>query len=413
MNWSVRGLLCGSVSALVTVASACEPGQDRLAGFETVDSAGVTIVTSHSPRLVGDAAWTIDPEPLLEIGTIDGAEPYVFTRIWDATTLPDGRIAVADELALEIRLFDADGQHLNSIGGPGDGPREFQGPPFLAVSGGTLRTWDGGHLRLSRFEPDGTLVEQTNMQQPLASLGVRGFRNGKVWEIDALGTLLSTGPERPRPTEGLRDSFRRITVFEEGDTTGYDFGAFLAGQSSVVRLERMSIGIGNPYAPFHAAGLTGDGRLAIGDGLEWEVRVRDFEGTLVQILRAAVPRVPVTDELSRQALENARDMAERSPLNVTQAEEAFSLITLPDSVPAIAAIRDSGGDLWVGRRTGSWWEVGDYDVFDDNGRWVTTVVMPPEIEEVHEIGTDYILAHVTDELDVAYLRMYRILRPAG
>ena len=70
------------------------------------------------------------------------------------------------------------------------------------------------------------------------------------------------------------------------------------------------------------------------------------------------------------------------------------------------------GALWVGRRTGSWWEIGDYDVFDEDGRWVSTVVMPPEIEEVHEIGADYILAHATDELDVPYLRMYRLRRPS-
>jgi hypothetical protein len=64
--------------------------------------------------------------------------------------------------------------------------------------------------------------------------------------------------------------------------------------------------------------------------------------------------------------------------------------------------------LWVGRRTGWWYDIGDYDVFDAAGRWLTTVAIPSEIAAIHEIGDDYLLAHVVDELDVPRLRMYRI-----
>lgn len=41
--------------------------------------------------------------------------------------LPDGRFAVADAQAEEVRIFDPDGRHLRTFGGKGAGPGELQG----------------------------------------------------------------------------------------------------------------------------------------------------------------------------------------------------------------------------------------------------------------------------------------------
>lgn len=403
-------LLFGSGILLGTIV-ACAGGEPDLPAFVARDSAGIEVVENERASLGAEDSWRVDPEPVLELGTVEGDEPFVFTRIWDAARFEDGRIAVVDEISMELRLFDAEGTHLGTFGGGGDGPEEFAGPPFIEVSGpDELMAWDGGHLRMSRFGTDGVLRDQVNMQPPLGDAGIAAFRNGRVWAIDADGALMTFRPERPSRGDGHRDSFRRITLFRDGGSRMHDFGTFLTGHSFVVRLERMSIGVGNPWAPHHAAGLLPGPRVAIGDGTGWEVRIFDAEGGLQRIVRAAIPRVAVGDSLLASARERPRQLAETSPLTVAQAEEAFSQLDLPDSVPAIASIRGSGEELWVGRRTGSWWETGDFDVFDADGRWLTTVAMPPELEMVHEIGDDYILAHVTDDLDVAYLRMYRLRR---
>lgn len=234
-----------------------------------------------------------DPAPLLEIGAIDGDEPYVFSGVWDATRFEDGRLAVVDESGLEIRLFDAAGQYLLTFGGAGDGPAEFRGPPFVrAVGDATLLAWDGGHARLSWFDTGGRLLDQVTMMDALSEFGVFAFPNGRVWEIDALGNLLSSGPVRPRRVEGLRESFRRIALFQERGTVNHDFGQLRAGQSFVVRVDRTSIGVGNPYAPWTLAGLTGDGHVAIGDDTRWEVRIHGPTETLTGCSEPRSPGSP-------------------------------------------------------------------------------------------------------------------------
>ena len=170
----------------------------------------------------------------------------------------------------------------------------------------------------------------------------------------------------------------------------------------------MTIGIGNPYAPSVPAGLLGDGNVAIGAEWEWELRFHQADGTLRRIVRADVPRVPVDDELRDAGLERARASAENTPLTLQQAEEAYGSLVLPDSVPAVGPIVAAGETFWVGRRTGWWWEVGDYDVFDREGRWLSTVTMPPEVLRIFEIGDGYLLAQVADELDVQYMHMYGV-----
>lgn len=374
------------------------------------DSAGIEIVESPAPMLE-PGAWVVAPEPIVEIGTVDGEEPYVFTRVWDATRLPDGRLVVADEMTMELRVFDPAGRHLRTFGGGGDGPAEFGGPAFLeAVDDSTFVAWDGGNQRLSWFRTDGTLADQAALGATLSELGVFPFRNGLVWEIDARGRLLSTGPARPERTEGLRDSFRRIVLVEDRGARSHDFGRVPSGQSFVVHTERASVGVGNPYAPSTRTALGSEGRVVIGDPEAWELRVHGAAGAVERIVRAAVPRLPVTPDLEEAGLERARELAESSPLTLRQAEDAYDRIPLPDSVPAIASIIAAGDELWVGRRAGRWFEVGDYDVLDADGRWITTVALPPEVERILEIGDDYLLAHVRDELEVSYVRMHAIRR---
>lgn len=397
------------LAAVAVLAGCVGPGEPPPTATVR-DSAGIEIVESPAPLLEPEA-WVVGPEPSLKIGAVDAEEPYVFTRVWDATRLPDGRLVVVDEMTMEIRIFDPDGVHLRTFGGGGNGPAEFGGPAFVeTVDDSTIVMWDGGHQRLSWFRTEGTLVDQVALGAPLSELGVFPFRNGLVWEIDAEGRLLSTGPARPERTEGLRDSYRRIVLVDERGALHHDFGQVPSGQSFVIRLDRMSIGVGNPYAPSTRAALTSGGRVAIGSPEAWEVSVHGPTGEVERIVRAAVPRLPVTPELEEAGLEQAREMAERSPLTLRQAEDAYDAIPLPDSVPAIASIIAVGEELWVGRRLGRWYDVGDYDVLDVEGRWLTTVALPAEIERILEIGEDYLVAHVQDELEVSYVTVYAIGR---
>ena len=51
-------------------------------------------------------------------------------------------------------------------------------------------------------------------------------------------------------------------------------------------------------------------------------------------------------------------------------------------------------------------------VFDLGGRQVATVETPPRFEP-HEVGHDYLIGRYRDELDINYIRAYRLEKPAG
>jgi len=78
------------------------------------------------------------PKPLLQIGgAADGPSGFAFIK--GVVRLSDGSIAVANQRPSEIRIFDASGRFVRSLGRNGTGPGEFNRVLFrLLRSGDTL-----------------------------------------------------------------------------------------------------------------------------------------------------------------------------------------------------------------------------------------------------------------------------------
>ena len=74
----------------------------------------------------GEPGRRIDPEPFLRIGQLAGDERYEFGQLTDGLLLSDGKIAVSDILAHQVRVFDSKGSHVSTFGQEGEGPGEFR-----------------------------------------------------------------------------------------------------------------------------------------------------------------------------------------------------------------------------------------------------------------------------------------------
>lgn len=115
---------------------------------------------------LADARWTIVEE--LRIGAGDG--PEQFGQLKGLAVLADGRFAVLESQAREIRVFDPDGSHLATWGRRGEGPGESEFPNGLML-GPRGRLWmpDPSNARMSLFDPDSGFVGQlrygTNLTQ--------------------------------------------------------------------------------------------------------------------------------------------------------------------------------------------------------------------------------------------------------
>ncbi|MEX0893636.1 MAG: hypothetical protein WEB88_15835, partial [Gemmatimonadota bacterium] len=123
-----RRLAGAAALKLVTCASvlaACgdaPPGEGS--AYTVRDSAEVSIVESVAP-VWGDSLTRADPEPLVQVGSAEEG-PAQFAFVGMGLLLADGGFAVTENAVGEIRVFDAEGTHIRTLGGNGGGPGEFQ-----------------------------------------------------------------------------------------------------------------------------------------------------------------------------------------------------------------------------------------------------------------------------------------------
>lgn len=107
-----------------------------------------------TPGVAVTAAWTLSPEPVLEIGGDEGPPELVFTTIASAFALPDGRIVVANRSApAEVRVFSPEGAYQQTLGGDGERPGEFREITWArtTVDPDTLVVYDPRLQRVSWF----------------------------------------------------------------------------------------------------------------------------------------------------------------------------------------------------------------------------------------------------------------------
>ena len=71
-----------AATAILLTATACDPAEIHTLHILHNDSAGIPIVTAVAPIWEPDDAWTVDPEPLVQIGTVDGPLEYSSAKWW-------------------------------------------------------------------------------------------------------------------------------------------------------------------------------------------------------------------------------------------------------------------------------------------------------------------------------------------
>lgn len=93
----------------------------------------------------------------LAIGTIEGADEYVFGDVTEISSDGSGGVYVFDRQVPALRHYDRKGRFVRTLGAEGEGPGEYSGAILgLAVRRqGGLLALDGGNSRLTLYDPDG------------------------------------------------------------------------------------------------------------------------------------------------------------------------------------------------------------------------------------------------------------------
>ena len=391
------------LSTLAVLTAACSGGTGAVGSAPVViDSAGVTIV-EYATWAPEPLPWSVGVEPLLAIGLLEGDEPYQFSQIGGVARLSDGRIVVANGGTQELRYFDPTGRHVRSVGRKGDGPGEFQSIGTLVVlPGDSVAAYDWNLQRVSFFDPAGTFVRSVPFQH---SAGV-AFPVGRFTD----GTWLLQPGFAFAPGESgatvVRDTSRLLVFGADGrlrDSAGRWIGPEFYVRSEGTHASASSL----PFGRVTEVVVFGE-RYFEGYTERYEIARRTPSGVAELLIRARRAAVPVTEAtVAAHKAEHLRDVeASFRP----EIERLYRDIPFPNTMPAFDDLQvDPDGNLWVREASSPGADRRIWAVFDTAGRMMGSIETPPAVG-IRQIGRGYLLGTWTDDLDVEYVRMYRLDR---
>lgn len=363
------------------------------------DSAGVAVIESAAPAWAEGEGWTVDAEPLLDLAKSGEGPDHEFFRATDANRLSDGGVVVADDGDDEIRVFSPEGDHLRTLGRPGDGPGEFRRlRQVMALPGDSILAYDYWQSRATLFAPDGSVARVVTMEEayrprplyPVASGGYVGESSDFTGFGDELGLH-----RMPSPVVRFAD-----------DGAVVDTLSTLAGYESVVFSRGDAVALWGKEGHLHVRGDTV--YLGTADSLAYEVRSED--GRLLR--RVRVPGYDLT--LSAEEIE-----AERQTLVPDDPSQLDAIgREILDRQPVRThrpgyqrMVVDALGYVWLGAYQGRHErdEPRDWRVFAPDGEWLGVVTLPPRFR-VFRIGPEWILGRRADELDIQHIQLLRLSR---
>jgi hypothetical protein len=154
----------------------------------------------------------------------------------------------------------------------------------------------------------------------------------------------------------------------------------------------------------------GEGRFYYGSGDRYEIGAYDSVGALRMLIRRPMPDPPVTAEsiesYKSEPMARAPDDAAARRLW----EEIIEDAPYPESFPAYRRMQiDRVGLLWVQEYDPPRANTVTWSVFDREGQWVSEVTIP-QAWQVMEIGADYLLVLVHDDLDIERVQRHALVR---
>lgn len=392
------------------LVSACADSDSSATGeprFTTRDSAGVHLAVTTFAETAPATGWEIGDEPQVVYG--ESNDPVQFVWIRSALRLPDRRVVAIDGRTQELFIFDQDGALVTRAGGTGDGPGEFQRPSGLVLLGGdTLLVYDSNHLRFSLFDTDGSFLDDRRLETPAG--GADAPRLGIYGAAAASGdtvTLIGDG-------FGFSSSSSGDWVWENPTLRYRADGTFLGEVAEPTKFWFYSTSdgpTGRVFGGLQRAAAAG-GHVYVGDRERYEIRVYGPEGGLARVHRLVRPRRPVTDEMVER---HRNSFAARvdDPEERRRMLERFDRRPVADSMAWIQEFRiDALGNIWVTEATVTSSDTAVTGVFAADGEWLGTVEIPRNFHPL-DIGEDYILGTLIDELDVPHLVGFGLDREAA
>ena len=379
-----------------------------------IDTIGDTIVVRTLSGTVWEGVATLVPEA--SIGELEGAEEYLFGNIASIAVDDDRSVYVLDGQAQHIRVFDAGGIYVRTLGGPGEGPTEFSRAEAIALlPDGRLVVRDAGIKQIKVFGPGPDDVDQW----PYSTSGAMSYTSTPLY-TDAHGRTFQTDPGGWTPPDSF-DPDQIIVLGPDGthlDTIPVPWGDY---EQPMLEWERMSFPV--PFSPYGHWAVGPGGHLISGFSADYRLDVARDDGVL-RIEREAEPPRASEDERSYYRDGITEQQREMFPGWRWQGP------SIPDHKPYFNDLAAGGGGrIWVtvvteaspvdnpnydperpGDSPVRWRSELRYDVFEPDGTYLGAVDPPHGFASrpTPVFDGDLVWAASRDELGVPRLVRFRI-----
>jgi hypothetical protein len=401
MTFAYRCMTAGALAGLTLLLTVCG-GNDANDRVVRRDSSGVTIIESQGPAWREGTGWHLSSQPTLEIGQADGPPEYQFHRVEGALLLEDGRIVVADAGSGEIRFYGHDGAFQKSSGRRGQAPGEYQAITSLGYGpADSIWVFDYGLRRFTVLTSQGEVMRTLTVGGNLSALNAVG-RLSDGWFVVREGW---SGALHTENRQGLaRDPVAVVRTSPNGSEL--DTIATVVGREVYLSSEDGRAVMSAPlFARSSSAAVSGD-RVYIGDQETFEVKSYNAGGSLEQIVR--VPNVDL--RLTGSDIQDAKEavLANEPKERRAMMRHHYDQMDVPPTRPAYSDLMvDARGNLWTAEYVRYPESPAVWTVFSPDGALLGEVHMPQNFRPF-KIGQDWLIGVGRDELDIEYVRLYRI-----
>ncbi len=292
------------------------------------DSAGVTIVESTG----GDRRLGEMP---VQIGMLESDGTLEFVP-WGFAADPDaGVVYVADRSESRVAVFDSAGGQMRELGRRGEGPGEFLEPAAVAVDDGVLAVLDARRGVVSRWSPEGALLDETRLPTPYWG---PGLAMSDDWLVYVATT--ATGSRRDELLQVHRGGESQTV-----QTVSHELAMFESACGSAPAAPVLS------PTPVWAGSA---GTVYFAEGASYRIDVHRSQDGLSSFRRDLDP-IPVSEQMARDVLAFAPGpyQAMMRQCDLDAGAVLSSVGYEPEISPIVGIAVDPAGRVWVARRTGS------------------------------------------------------------
>lgn len=349
----------------------------------------------------------IAAESIVQVGSAEGGSGQVLHRVTNPALL-DGRLVIpmADG---RIQVHDKAGRLVESLGGTGKGPGEFEWLTSAWLRGDTLEAYDAPMQRITQFAPDGSVAVVR-----LENVSFMPSAKGPVNDGWILGSIANAAGERPQRS-------RDTLVLRHHGLDGGHTGEIHRIPALARYLNSEGRHLPEPLSPA-ATVRTHEGQIYVGETLQPSIKVLDGTGRVVREFSWSG-----AGSLSpREAFEAVKERALASAESDQLVEERtrFQNAPTPERLSVWwDFLVDELGFVWVrpyevlqhANELGGWRGAGpggEWLVLGPDGSFLATVEVPTDLEPA-QITVDAVVGISRDDLGVESVRVHPLSRAGG